>query len=133
MHNVADVLRFESNTEIFQREARRSLRDDLPYEATCSNMCMGLAGEIGEVIDIMKKHIYQGKELDITDVIEEVGDVLWYIANFCNVNNITMDECMESNIKKLRKRFPNGFTTKDANERKDKMGGITNGEIMFKS
>ena len=123
MHNVADVLRFESNTEIFQREARRSLRDDLPYEATCSNMCMGLAGEIGEVIDIMKKHIYQGKELDITDVIEEVGDVLWYIANFCNVNNITMDECMESNIKKLRKRFPNGFTTKDANERKDKMGG----------
>ena len=122
MHNVADVLRFESNTEIFQREARRSLRDDLPYEATCSNMCMGLAGEIGEVIDIMKKHIYQGKELDITDVIEEVGDVLWYIANFCSVNNITMDECMESNIKKLRKRFPNGFTIKDANERKDKMG-----------
>lgn len=122
MHNVADVLRFESNTEIFQREARRSLRDDLPYEAMCSNMCMGLAGEIGEVIDIMKKHIYQGKELDITDVIEEVGDVLWYIANFCNVNNITMDECMESNIKKLRKRFPNGFTIKDANQRKDKMG-----------
>ena len=122
MHNVADVLRFESNTEIFQREARRSLRDDLPYEAMCSNMCMGLAGEIGEVIDIMKKHIYQGKELDITDVIEEVGDVLWYIANFCNVNNITMDECMESNIKKLRRRFPNGFTVKDANERKDKMG-----------
>ena len=121
MHNIADVLRFESNTEIFQREARRSLRDDLPYEAMCSNMCMGLAGEIGEVIDIMKKHIYQGKELDITDVIEEVGDVLWYIANFCNVNNITMDECMENNIKKLRKRFPNGFTTKDANERKDKM------------
>ena len=122
MHNVADVLRFESNTEIFQREARRSLRDDLPYEAMCSNMCMGLAGEMGEVIDIMKKHIYQGKELDITDVIEEVGDVLWYIANFCNVNNITMDECMESNIKKLRKRFPNGFTVKDANERKDKVG-----------
>ena len=122
MHNVADVLRFESNTEIFQREARRSLRDDLPYEAMCSNMCMGLAGEMGEVIDIMKKHIYQGKELDITDVIEEVGDVLWYIANFCNVNNITMDECMESNIKKLRKRYPNGFTVKDANERKDKMG-----------
>ena len=122
MHNVADVLRFESNTEIFQREARRSLRDDLPYEAMCSNMCMGLAGEIGEVIDIMKKHIYQGKELDSTDVSEEVGDVLWYIANFCSVNNITMDECMESNIKKLRKRFPNGFTIKDANQRKDKMG-----------
>ena len=122
MHIIAVVLRFESNTEIFQREARRTLREDLPYEAICSNMCMGLAGEIGEVIDIMKKHIYQGKELDITDVIEEVGDVLWYIANFCNINNITMDECMKSNMKKLKKRFPNGFTVKDANERKDKMG-----------
>ena len=122
MHNIADVLRFESNTEIFQREARRTLREDLPYEAICSNMCRGLEGDIGEVIDVMKKHIYQGKELDITDVIEEVGDVLWYIANFCNINNITMDECMESNMKKLRKRFPNGFTVKDANERKDKMG-----------
>ena len=107
---------------MFQKEAERTLRNDLPYECVCSNMCMGLAGESGEVIDLLKKHVWQGKELDINDLIEEIGDVLWYVANLCNVNNITMEECMLTNVNKLRKRYPNGFSVKDANERKDKVG-----------
>lgn len=106
---------------MFQKEAERTLRNDLQYECVCSNMCMGLSGECGEVIDLLKKHIWQGKELDINDLIEEVGDVLWYIANLCNVNNITMEECMLANVNKLKKRYPNGFSIKDANERKDKV------------
>ena len=106
--------------DVFQEEALRCMRSDLPYEAICSNMCMGLAGETGETVDIFKKHIYQGKDLDINDVIEEIGDILWYIANLCNVNKITMKECMESNVEKLRKRYPNGFSIKDALERADK-------------
>lgn len=110
----------KNDLDVFQEEALRSMRSDLPYEAICSNMCMGLAGETGETVDIFKKHIYQGKDLDINDVIEEIGDILWYIANLCNVNKITMKECMESNIEKLRKRYPNGFTVKDALERVDK-------------
>lgn len=110
----------KNDLDVFQEEALRSMRNDLPYEAICSNMCMGLAGETGETIDIFKKHIYQGKVLDINDVIEEIGDILWYIANLCNVNKITMKECMESNVEKLRKRYPNGFSIKDALERADK-------------
>ena len=110
----------KNDLDVFQEEALRSMRSDLPYEAICSNMCMGLAGETGETIDIFKKHIYQGKDLDINDVIEEIGDILWYIANLCNVNKITMKECMESNVEKLRKRYPNGFSIKDALERVDK-------------
>ena len=110
----------KNDLDVFQEEALRSMRSDLPYEAICSNMCMGLAGETGETVDIFKKHIYQGKDLDINDVIEEIGDILWYIANLCNVNKITMKECMESNVEKLRKRYPNGFSIKDALERADK-------------
>ena len=110
----------KNDLDVFQEEALRCMRSDLPYEAICSNMCMGLAGETGETIDIFKKHIYQGKDLDINDVIEEIGDILWYIANLCNVNKITMKECMESNVEKLRKRYPNGFSIKDALERADK-------------
>lgn len=110
----------KNDLDMFQEEALRSMRNDLPYEAICSNMCMGLAGETGETVDIFKKHIYQGKDLDINDVIEEIGDILWYIANLCNVNKITMKECMESNVEKLRKRYPNGFSIKDALERVDK-------------
>ena len=110
----------KNDLDVFQEEALRSMRSDLPYEAICSNMCMGLAGETGETVDIFKKHIYQGKDLDINDVIEEIGDILWYIANLCNVNKITMKECMDSNVEKLRKRYPNGFSVKDALERSDK-------------
>ena len=110
----------KNDLDVFQEEALRCMRSDLPYEAICSNMCMGLAGETGETVDIFKKHIYQGKVLDINDVIEEIGDILWYIANLCNVNKITMKECMESNVEKLRKRYPNGFSIKDALERADK-------------
>ena len=110
----------KNDLDVFQEEALRCMRNDLPYEAICSNMCMGLAGETGETVDIFKKHIYQGKDLDINDVIEEIGDILWYIANLCNVNKITMKECMESNVEKLRKRYPNGFSIKDALERADK-------------
>ena len=112
----------KNDLDVFQEEALRCMRSDLPYEAICSNMCMGLAGETGETVDIFKKHIYQGKDLDINDVIEEIGDILWYIANLCNVNKITMKECMESNVEKLRKRYPNGFSIKDALERADKNG-----------
>ena len=110
----------KNDLDVFQEEALRTIRSDLPYELVCSNMCMGLAGETGETVDIFKKHIYQGKDLDINDVIEEIGDILWYIANLCNVNKITMKECMESNVEKLRKRYPNGFSIKDALERADK-------------
>lgn len=113
----------KNDLDVFQEEALRCMRSDLPYEAICSNMCMGLAGETGETVDIFKKHIYQGKDLDINDVIEEIGDILWYIANLCNVNKITMKECMESNVEKLRKRYPNGFSIKDALERADKNVG----------
>ena len=111
----------EMDVDTFQKEAERTLRNDLPYECVCSNMAMGLAGESGEVIDLLKKHVWQGKELDINDLIEEIGDVLWYVANLCNVNNISMKECMKSNVEKLKVRYPQGFSIKDANERKDKV------------
>ena len=110
----------KNDLDVFQEEALRSMRSDLPYEAICSNMCMGFAGETGETVDLFKKHIYQGKDFDFNDVIVEIGDILWYIANLCNVNKITMKECMESNVEKLRKRYPNGFSIKDALERVDK-------------
>ena len=109
----------EYSTNDYQKETLRTLRAG-SYEDQCANMCMGMCGEIGEVVDMMKKHIYQGKELDINDVIEEVGDVLWYLSNFCNINKITLEECMYNNSMKLKKRYPNGFTVEDALARVDK-------------
>lgn len=74
----------------------------------------GLFTEIGELVDIFKRHIFYGKEIDYTNMDEEIGDCLWYIAilmDFCGVN---FEQCMERNIRKLRTRFPQKFDEENA-------------------
>lgn len=71
---------------------------------------MGIVTEAGELQDAFKKYAYYGKELDTTNVIEELGDVLWYVALACNDLNIPMEDVMQINIDKLAARYPEKFT-----------------------
>ena len=73
------------------------------------NGAMGLNGEAGEVIDILKKHIFQGHKLDTEHIAKELGDCLWYIAVCAKGSGYTLDEIAEINKAKLRKRYPEGF------------------------
>lgn len=73
------------------------------------NGCMGMCGEAGECIDALKKHMFQGHELDIEHLIEECGDCLWYIAELATGLGVGLDVVAERNIEKLRKRYPDGF------------------------
>ena len=73
------------------------------------NGCMGLCGEAGECIDLMKKARFQGHELDREKMIEELGDVLWYCAELACGLGVTLEEVAERNITKLRRRYPDGF------------------------
>ena len=73
------------------------------------NGVMGLNGEAGEVIDIVKKHLFQGHELDKEHLIEELGDVAWYLAICADALGVTLEEVLVRNIEKLRKRYPEGF------------------------
>ena len=68
----------------------------------------GLTSEAGEVSGIMQK-VYQGHEFDKEHMKKELGDCLWMIAEACEALDMTMDEVMEVNIEKLRKRYPDGF------------------------
>lgn len=72
---------------------------------------MGLNGEAGEVIDIVKKHMFQYHELDEEKVIEEVGDVLWYIAEIAEGLEVSIEDIAKYNIEKLKRRYPEGFET----------------------
>jgi NTP pyrophosphatase (non-canonical NTP hydrolase) len=73
---------------------------------------LGCGTESGELLDAVKKAIfYNGRTLDLKNVKEEVGDLLWYIAIICDVCGWTMEEVMEQNITKLRIRYPEQFTT----------------------
>ena len=70
---------------------------------------LGLAGESGEVADIIKKHLLHGKPLDRDHLKEELGDVLWYLQHACIVFNIPLFEVAHGNILKLCKRYPDGY------------------------
>ena len=95
----------------YQREAMRTASG---MWAKCNdnlllNGAMGLNGEAGEVIDILKKHMFQGHELDKGHIVKELGDCLWYIAIAAEGAGYTLDVIADMNVKKLRKRYPDGF------------------------
>ena len=75
------------------------------------NGVMGLCGESGEVIDIVKKHLHQGHALDREKLIKELGDVAWYLAEIATALNVSLEDVLEGNIQKLRQRYPEGFDT----------------------
>lgn len=82
------------------------------------NASMGLAGESGELLDYIKKVLFQGKEIEPWRIEEELGDILWYFAKFCRVMNLNFEQIMEKNIAKLEQRYPtNTFRVKDSEQR----------------
>ncbi len=84
------------------------------------HMGIGMSGEAGEIIDSLKKHVIYGKELDKVNLVEECGDVLWYMANMLDELGVSFEEVMAQNAAKLQKRYPKGFTEADAIARADK-------------
>lgn len=83
--------------------------------------CMGLSGESGEFVDLFKKHIFHGKDLDLEHAKKELGDIMWYVAFACESLNTNIQEIIDLNVDKLKKRFQSGkFTTQEAiNKSKD--------------
>jgi NTP pyrophosphatase (non-canonical NTP hydrolase) len=78
---------------------------------------VGIAGEAGEVVDNIKKAIFHQHGLDRQKLKEELGDLLWYMAGLCTQLGLSLDEVMVSNIEKLRKRYPGGFSVEDSKNR----------------
>lgn len=80
---------------------------------------LGLSGETGEYVDILKKHLYQGHDLDKNHMISELGDILWYVALGCTALDISMEDAMIINNEKLSSRYPDGFTIKNSVDRRE--------------
>lgn len=81
----------------------------LPPERLLLNGLMGLNGEAGEAIDILKKHLFQGHELDTAHMAKELGDVAWYLAVSANAIGYDLETIMQMNVDKLKARYPDGF------------------------
>lgn len=81
------------------------------------NGVLGLTGEAGEVSGLVKKGIFHEKGIDLEHLKKELGDCTWYLAMICDACGFTLDDVMQTNIDKLKARYPEGFDTYRANNR----------------
>jgi NTP pyrophosphatase (non-canonical NTP hydrolase) len=83
-------------------------------------MILGIAGEAGELVDAVKKHVIYDKDLDLDNVIEELGDLEFYLEGFRDALGLDRSHIISYNMEKLTERYPISYSNKDAIERKDK-------------
>lgn len=103
----------------YQKLAMTTLNPELSEKDILINGVMGLCGEAGEVIDIVKKWLAQGHELDREKIIKELGDVAWYIAEIAHVMGVPLEDVLQGNIDKLKARYPDGFSKSNSKNRTD--------------
>ena len=95
----------------YQRFSMTTLNPELDKKNVLINGVMGLCGESGEAIDIVKKWLAQGHELDKEKLAKELGDIAWYLAETAYALEIPLEDILQANIDKLRKRYPEGFSS----------------------
>ena len=84
------------------------IRQLTPQQAHLLHMAVGVSGEAGELLDAIKKHCVYQKQINMENVIEEAGDILFYLTGLLNDLNISVEDCVKANIDKLSKRYPAG-------------------------
>jgi NTP pyrophosphatase (non-canonical NTP hydrolase) len=112
----------DANT--YQELAARTLLDQpdhMPTEQEYMVLwnALGLGGEAGEVLDLVKKGVCHRHGLDREKLKKELGDVLWYVSALCSKLGFTLEEVMQANIDKLRQRYPEGYTAAASQARAD--------------
>lgn len=96
----------------YQTAALRTAQTDkLTANELLLNAALGLCGESGEVADIVKKHRFQGHDIDIEHISKELGDVAWYLAVGAYSIGYSLETILQMNVDKLKARYPDGFST----------------------
>ena len=93
----------------YARDAGRTITPDQDNEERKLNAALGLAGEAGEVVELIKKARFHGKPYDTEAIKKELGDVLWYVNQMAHAHGLSLEEIAQANVAKLRARYPNGF------------------------
>ncbi len=94
----------------YQKLALRTAGHRESQDKVLTYAALGLAGESGEVAEIIKKTFYHGHALDKESLHKELGDVLWYLAVMADGLGFSLDQIAQTNIAKLRARYPEGFS-----------------------
>ena len=96
----------------YQKRAMTTLNPALGKKDVLINSVMGLCGESGEAIDIVKKWLAQGHALDKEHLAKELGDIAWYLAEAATALDLSLGDILQANLNKLEERYPNGFETR---------------------
>ena len=113
MNYVELAIRTESTTFNCNENTQRLL-----------HAAIGLSTESGELIDALKKSIYYGRQLDLQNLKEEMGDIMWYMAILSDALGYSFEQCQEDNISKLKKRYPEGFKDVLSRDQKHELSHI---------
>lgn len=98
------------NFDVYQQQAGRTDPHPPGSRDAMLNGALGLAGEVGEVVEAVKKHVFHGHALDRQALVGELGDVLWYVARLAAALGISLGDVAVRNLDKLQRRYPNGFS-----------------------
>ena len=98
------------NLADYEAAAARTINARLDDRDRLADAAAGLAEEAGEVLGLVRKHLYMAHPLDRERLTKELGDALWCLAMTARACGITLDEVAEANVAKLRGRYPEGYS-----------------------
>lgn len=107
--------------EHYQAEANKTIPEGFNGETMIDNAVYGLCGEVGELVDRLKKVKFQGHPQDKEHLVYELGDVLWYVSEMASGAGLTLEEVAKKNIEKLRQRYGEKFDSAKSIGRTDDM------------
>ena len=94
----------------YERAAHRTLNLSLTTEQRLVDAAAGLAEEAGEVLGLVRKHVFMHHELDRARVLTELGDALWCLTTIAGALGLSLDDVAAANLEKLRRRYPDGYS-----------------------
>ncbi len=103
--------------EEYQKLAKRTSGAGKSGERRQIIAALGLAGEAGEFANMIKKLTAHGHDIPVEDLADELGDVLWYLAEAATASGLSLDHIAQKNIQKLRARYPEGFSEERSRNR----------------
>lgn len=114
---------FDEMTLALAKNGKDIINDLTPEKADLLHMAVGVSGEAGELLDAVKKAVIYNKEMDLENIIEELGDLEFYMSKIRQIVGITREEILQRNIDKLSIRYAKGkYSNDQAQERADKEG-----------
>lgn len=102
----------------YQKEALRTANPLISRRAMLEEGVMGMCGESGECLDLIKKYRFQNHELDVEHLAKELGDVAWYLSEAAYALGYDLESIFRLNLEKLSERYPDGFRTENSVNRK---------------